>query len=61
MECVGSYRIGLIGTVISAGYAVGSLIIPRLSDIYGRKPVVCVNMVVNLFIYAGLMASRNLN
>ena len=40
-----------------AGTAIGSLIIPRISDIKGRKSVTIVVLILNNLIYTGLVLS----
>jgi len=37
LTCVGHSSIGLLGTMLFLGWMTSSMIVPRLSDIYGRK------------------------
>ena len=37
LTCVDHSTIGFLGTMLFLGWMTGSMIIPRLSDIYGRK------------------------
>jgi len=37
LTCAGHSSIGLLGTMVYMGWMMGSMLIPRLSDIYGRK------------------------
>ena len=43
LECAEKYQFGLLGSAVFVGWAIGSLIIPRLADIYGRKYVLVCN------------------
>ena len=37
LTCIEHAKIGLLGTMIFLGWMTSSMVVPRLSDIYGRK------------------------
>ena len=39
LYCTPSYQLGLFGSMFFAGAFIGSLILPRLADLYGRRPI----------------------
>jgi MFS family permease len=49
----------MIGSTYFAGYSIACFIIPRISDIYGRKLVVLISLWVQLIIVIGLTFSKN--
>ncbi len=61
LECVSSFRLGLLGSAIIAGWAIGSIFIPRLGDVIGRKKVLFVSYLICNIVWLGLLLSRNLN
>jgi len=46
LTCVPKSKIGLLGTIGFAGAAFGCFFVPRLGDLYGRKPVYVVSMIL---------------
>ena len=60
LECVPKKKIGLLGTIAFAGAAVGCFFVPRLGDLYGRKPVYVVSMVIQTGMFAGILLSHKL-
>eukprot|EP00347_Sterkiella_histriomuscorum_P019689 403340662 len=61
IECVESYRIGLLGSMYFAGWTISCLIVPRLADLYGRKwPIICCSC-ISFVLILGLILSNNLN
>lgn len=42
---VSKTKIGLLGTIYMAGWASSAIVIPRMSDIYGRKRVYSISMI----------------
>ena len=48
MVCSPKSDFGLFGGVFFAGFSIGSLVLPKLSDIYGRKPLVLLGMSLHL-------------
>lgn len=48
LTCSSRKTIGSIGTLYFLGMILGSLVVPKLSDVYGRKPIVLVATVVQI-------------
>lgn len=46
MQCSEKKAFGLLGTLIFTGWTVTAIIVPRLSDMYGRKWVFVSNMII---------------
>lgn len=40
LECTSKAQIGLIGSMIFIGWTTSAVILPRMADIYGRKPII---------------------
>jgi MFS family permease len=51
----------MIGSSFFLGTFVGSFILPRLADIYGRKPMFLIGLVLYVITVQGLMHSTNKN
>ena len=51
MECDGSLTISLFGMMFFAGWAVSSLIFPRISDRIGRKLMFSLSILVNIIVF----------
>jgi MFS family permease len=60
MTCATHSKIALLGMMIFVGWLTACFFIPRIADIYGRKPVFLVSMIVHLFIIIGLFLSTNM-
>ena len=58
---VSSAKIGLLGSIYFIGWTCAAVILPRLSDMYGRKLIYLISMSGHCAIYLGLILSRNLN
>ena len=54
-------KLGLIGSIYFAGMATAAFILPRLSDIYGRKIIYVVSMTGIFVTYFLILLSKNLN
>ena len=48
MQCAEKSEFGVLGMMIFIGWTVSAAIIPRLSDLYGRKKVYVINMLIQL-------------
>ena len=48
MECAGSVTISAFGMMFFAGFSIGSIIFPTLSDKKGRKKLFLASLIVNL-------------
>ena len=59
MDCSSEFTISLFGMLFFTGYAIGNLIIPVLSDHYGRKKIFVCNMLVRLFSFISLLLLPN--
>lgn len=46
--CTGSFEIGLLGSSLIFGCFVASFIIPRCADVYGRRPVFMLGLVIQI-------------
>ena len=55
-----SSNVGLLGSLYFLGIAVSTFVIPRLSDIFGRKLSYHASMVGHLIAYGVILLSRNL-
>jgi len=54
-------KIGLIGSIYFAGWAIAAIIVPRLSDLFGRKYVYLAAMTGHFCFWVVIICSRNLN
>jgi MFS family permease len=55
-----SSNVGLLGSLYFIGIAVSTFVIPRLSDIYGRKLSYHISMSGHLVAYGAILLSRNM-
>jgi MFS family permease len=53
--------LSLIGSSFFAGTFLGSFILPRLADVYGRKPIFMVGLIMYILTVQGLLFSTNKN
>ncbi len=60
LTCTSRFKIGLIGSALFAGWAISAAFLPRLADVYGRKPVYGWSMIVHCLVYAAIVLSRSL-
>ena len=56
MECDGSLTISLFGMMFFAGWAVSSLIFPRISDRIGRKFMFSISIFINIAVFTVMLA-----
>jgi len=61
LACVNNYKIGLIGGSYFIGWVLTLLIVGRLADIYGRKWIYRVNMVITLFLFGAIYLASNVD
>jgi MFS family permease len=61
LKCSSKAAIGLIGSMQFVGWAIASAILPRLSDIYGRKYILISSMVLQLASFIALFFSYNIH
>ena len=48
MQCADKSEFGVLGMAIFLGWMLSSLVLPRLADLYGRKLVFVVNILLQL-------------
>ena len=60
MECATDAELGYVGSSFFVGTFFGSFVLPRLADIYGRKPIFVLGLCLYLITIAILYFSTNL-
>ena len=60
MTCAPKSEFGIFGMLYFSGTIIGSLLFPRLSDIYGRKPFVIGLLLLQVAASFTVLASDNL-
>jgi MFS family permease len=60
LNCTPKSQIGLLGSMLFAGWAVSATFLPRLADVYGRRRVYLVSMVAHAFFYGLIIISHDL-
>jgi MFS family permease len=55
LHCASQLTISSFGMLFFCGFALGALLIPGKSDIYGRKPIFMGSMIVQLMVMVGIM------
>jgi MFS family permease len=58
--CEKSENIGFIGSMFYLGVMTGVMIFPKASDIYGRLPMMHINLFMQLIAQVGLLFSTNI-
>ena len=61
MECSSKNTFGLFGSLFFSGGVIASLILPRLSDIYGRRMISISGIFLHIIAGAIIVTSSNLN
>ena len=46
LQCLDSFKAGMIGASFFIGTFLGSFVLPRASDVYGRKPLTLIGLVI---------------
>lgn len=59
LYCADEYFISLIGMLYFVGCFVGSIFLPRLADVYGRKPIFIVGLILYAITVVGALVSTN--
>jgi len=60
LTCTSKFYIGLIGSALFAGWAISAAFLPRMADVYGRKPIYMWSMAAHAIVYAGIILSKDL-
>ena len=60
LYCTSSFKIGYIGSAFFAGTFVGSFILPRAADIYGRKPIFLLGLVIFIGVVVASLFDKSL-
>ena len=58
--CVPDIYIGMIGALFLVGIVIGCSTLTRLGDVYGRKPIYLIGLVLHLFFTIGILTTENL-
>ena len=61
LQCAPKNEFGMFGSLFFAGVVVSSLIMPRLSDNYGRKKLSLFGTIGHFFFSIGILCSTSLN
>lgn len=54
-------RIGLLGSSLFIGWAASAVMLPRLSDLYGRRIIFIVSMAIQTLAMAGFFVSTSID
>jgi putative MFS transporter len=60
LQCAPKKQFGLFGSLFFAGLVLGSLILPRLSDIYGRRKIALIGNYMHMIPATIFLVSHNL-
>ena len=60
LTCTSKFYIGLIAAALFAGWAISAAFLPRMADVYGRKPIYRWSMIGHLLVYGGIVLSSSL-
>ena len=59
--CETTGRVGMLGSAFFVGVTSSMFVIPKLADVWGRKPMFIVTMALSLIGQVGLIYSRSLD
>ena len=59
LYCASDHFFSLISSCFLIGTFVGSMFLPKLADVYGRKPIFIVGLVLHLMAVTGIIISTN--
>ena len=59
--CESNERLGMLGSAFFVGIIMGMFIVPQMADIWGRKLIFVLTMILSLIGQAGLIWSQSLN
>jgi len=57
LTCESDVALSMIGSSFFLGTFVGSFILPRMADVYGRRPLFMVGLVIYISVVFGLLLS----
>jgi MFS family permease len=60
LTCESGAKIGLIGSMIFIGQSAASLVVPRISDLYGRRTIIISSMALNFVVNVVLGLSQSI-
>jgi DHA1 family bicyclomycin/chloramphenicol resistance-like MFS transporter len=58
--CLDNFYIGMFGTCFLLGIVFGCLTLSRLGDIYGRKPIIIIGMLIQITCVGIIVLSKHL-
>ena len=58
LHCASSSKIGMIGSSFFLGWVLTLMILPRISDIYGRQKLIICGNLISLLVFIVLLISR---
>ena len=61
MLCESKTKVGLLGSSFFVGILVGLLFVPRLADMYGRKPVFLATMILSSIMQLGFLLCTSID
>ena len=59
MECTPKVDFGFMGSLVFAGWFFASFFVPRLADLYGRRPIFIINLLVQACVIGLLILSKS--
>ena len=60
MACASTVALSLLGSSYFIGWTISLLFVPRLADMYGRKKIFVVGMVLQVLVYFGVIFARSI-
>ena len=60
LTCTSGAKVGLIGSMYFFGLAASAIVLPRISDIFGRKKIYFIAMALHLIVYFVFLVSTSL-
>lgn len=58
--CEPKWKVGLLGSCFFIGVLLTIIIVPKLADVYGRRPLFLITMYVSIFAQIGIMIVEDL-
>lgn len=57
--CRADWAVGSLGSAFFAGYVATMMWLPRFADLYGRKKMYHLGMILNVIVYAVMLAQKD--